>query len=1033
MEQNLNDITKQSKEELTNDIENLEENVSCIIKDKVKLVFFAKQGLDSFLSDIIEGMSQEHVTKKIIVTDYSQIDEGMQWADICWFEWCDELIAYGSKLELAKEKKIICRLHSYEAFTDYINNVNWSNVDNLIVVCEHIKDFIVENFNIDEKIISIIPNGINEKKWRFKEGEKGFNIAYVGYINYKKGPMLLLHTFKAIYDKDHRYKLYIAGIFQDNRDVLYYNQMIQELGLQNNIIYEGWQDDLDKWLNNKDYILCTSILESQNMSVMQAMCKGIKPIIHNFVGAKNIYDKKYVWNTIGEAVNMIESDKYDSNEYRKYIIENYRLAEQLSKITQLITKVNLEKKIKELLVEPLVTVGIINYNYSKFLDRSIESVLNQTYNNIEIIIIDDCSIDDSIEKIKSYEKKYKNIRAIINEKNSGSGVQGFQKTISEAKGKYLMILSSDDYLATKTAIYDFIMILVNNSELDYAYCNLKLVDIDGNYKSTWRYKQYSPEEIIQYTFNRGGSGVIPITAGVYKTDFYRKNNLDWYDDKDNIVASDTLNTLIFLKNNFKYRHINKELMCYRQHDSNMTYDLKNRIKSIISVMEYIINNFSETKYLKDVDWTDLNKELIESKKNYFIGINYYNTFLMYLNGNGMPWKYDLDFDIEEIKIFLQPIINIIEKYMERSLANSNYYRDNIKVVLNEIKKYKIDISFNKESKEYILQNELVDKGKELRQNLLEKYKNKYENNNFKFLIHSPLNGYWKYSFLSWKQILNYMGVEVDIIYEINPDFNYSDYNTFINIAEGVYINDSLKNESINNIKNKIGVASKQNNNEQLDLVNIQLCEQFNYKFLITSLAEESIEKILCNWTKNNINIVNIPFAFNPLINYPEIAKKIYDYFFVGSNSYLKYEETKKFLIPILNKYDNGILRGIGWGNNVPELNPNNANYFYNRSKINLNYHLEGQKQNNTEINERTFVIASCGGFQLVDNPKLILDFYTKDDMEIAGDEHNYIEKFEYYLNKPLERLEKSYNGLVKTYEKDYSLFKSLEKILTLIV
>lgn len=42
--------------------------------------------------------------------------------------------------------------------------------------------------------------------------------------------MLLLHTFKAIYDEDNRYKLYIAGVFQDNRDVLYYNQMVRELG-----------------------------------------------------------------------------------------------------------------------------------------------------------------------------------------------------------------------------------------------------------------------------------------------------------------------------------------------------------------------------------------------------------------------------------------------------------------------------------------------------------------------------------------------------------------------------------------------------------------------------------------------------------------------------------------------------------------------------------------------------------------------------------------------------------------------------------
>jgi len=303
-----------------------------IIPEKKKIVFFSK-GDDKFIEDIIIELSSYYETKKINVTEFKQIDEGMKWADICWFEWCDELIAYGSKHRLAGEKKIICRLHSYEAFTEYPLNVNWEKIYKVIFVAKHIRDVVLKRVNTLKKEQTIvISNGLNLKKYSYKTRKPGFNIAYVGYINYKKGPMLLLHTFKAIYDKDNRYKLYIAGTFQDQRDVLYYSQMIKEMGLENNVLYEGWQDNIDRWLEDKNYILCTSVLESQNVSVMQAMAKGIKPLVHNFVGAKEIYPEEYVWNSIDESITMITNTTYNPKSYREFINNNYSLEKQVSKI-----------------------------------------------------------------------------------------------------------------------------------------------------------------------------------------------------------------------------------------------------------------------------------------------------------------------------------------------------------------------------------------------------------------------------------------------------------------------------------------------------------------------------------------------------------------------------------------------------------------------------------------------------------------------------------------------------------------------------
>lgn len=332
-----------------------------------RIAFFVRRGGEAFLDDIINDLAKEYETNKIIIKtneDLGLIDKWMDWADICWFEWCEGLIIYGSKLALAKERKIICRLHSYEAFSNYPSQVNWNSVDKLIFVAEHIQKFVIEKYKINKEKTIIIPNGVNINKWVFKERNHGFKVAYVGYINYKKGPMLLLHTFKAIYDRDNRYKFYIAGQFQDLRDSLYFQQMTKEFGLENNFFFEGWQQDLDKWLEDKNYIVCTSVLESQNMSVMQAIAKGIKPILHNFAGAKGIYPKKYLWNTIDEAVKMITEKSYDAREYRKYIEDNYSLIKQLkaikTMINELITK---DKMIKE-------------FNYQEYWNQRLHSRFN---------------------------------------------------------------------------------------------------------------------------------------------------------------------------------------------------------------------------------------------------------------------------------------------------------------------------------------------------------------------------------------------------------------------------------------------------------------------------------------------------------------------------------------------------------------------------------------------------------------------------------------------------------------------------------
>ncbi|MDD5169592.1 MAG: glycosyltransferase, partial [Syntrophales bacterium] len=315
--------------------------ISSLVPSREKIAFLVKEKLDKFLDDIITGFSSDYETKKFTVANPEQvapqIEKGMQWADICWFEWCDDLIVHASQLTKPNDKKIICRLHSYEAFTDYPRRVDWTFVDRVVFVANHIRDYVLETVPAMKKEhTDVVPNGIDLQKYRFRKGHPGYNLAFVGIINYKKDPLLLLQSFKAIYDLDHRYKLHIAGTFDDDRYILYFRQMIKEMKLEDNLVYDGWQDDLDKWLEDKDFIICTSVLESQNMGIMQAMSKGIKPLIHNFVGARNIYPDKYIWNTIDDCKRLICETEYRSEEYRQFVAERYALSSELEALRQIL-------------------------------------------------------------------------------------------------------------------------------------------------------------------------------------------------------------------------------------------------------------------------------------------------------------------------------------------------------------------------------------------------------------------------------------------------------------------------------------------------------------------------------------------------------------------------------------------------------------------------------------------------------------------------------------------------------------------------
>lgn len=92
----------------------------------------------------------------------------------------------------------------------------------------------------------------------------------------------------------------------------------------------------------------------------------------------------------------------------------------------------------------LVSIIIPNYNHAAFLQQRLNSVFQQTYQNFEVILLDDASTDASVAILNEYKDHPKVSHLVINERNSGSPFKQWQKGIALAKGEYVWIAESDD-------------------------------------------------------------------------------------------------------------------------------------------------------------------------------------------------------------------------------------------------------------------------------------------------------------------------------------------------------------------------------------------------------------------------------------------------------------------------------------------------------------------------------------------------------------------------------------------------------------
>lgn len=140
---------------------------------------------------------------------------------------------------------------------------------------------------------------------------------------------------------------------------------------------------------------------------------------------------------------------------------------------------------------PLVSVIIPNYNHSLFLKQRVESVLNQTHQNFELIILDDFSCDKSKEIIEQYRNNPKVSHIVYNQENSGSVFKQWIKGIELSAGEYVWIAESDDY-ASEIFLQKTLSALKSNELLGMTFTRSNKVNVNGEpIKNTSKEKENS--------------------------------------------------------------------------------------------------------------------------------------------------------------------------------------------------------------------------------------------------------------------------------------------------------------------------------------------------------------------------------------------------------------------------------------------------------------------------------------------------------------------------------------------------------------
>ncbi len=223
----------------------------------------------------------------------------------------------------------------------------------------------------------------------------------------------------------------------------------------------------------------------------------------------------------------------------------------------------------------LISVYITNFNYGKFIKQAIESVLKQTYQNYELIIIDDGSSDNSKEIIKEYISQ-KKIRVIF-QSNMGLNASN-NVAIRASKGNFILRLDADDYL-DKNALLLLYNDIKRSKKIALTFSDYFTVDVNGKILKFDRRHDFSKKKLLLDKPAHGACSLIRKQALIQVGGY-----------SEEIKCQDGWDIWLKITNLYDVSNVNLPLFFYRKHGKNLTNNSQKLFKARKKIYSDIVKS-----------------------------------------------------------------------------------------------------------------------------------------------------------------------------------------------------------------------------------------------------------------------------------------------------------------------------------------------------------------------------------------------------------------------------------------------------------